>query len=158
MARKLTPTEFYELIGKETKMDANKVKEFWTIFVDVAVNELIDYGYFDMPLIGRFESKIYRSTHIPNGVDDNTCRIVTDTYKRINFRASDTFKDTVSGKRVTRRELMNYRRESDKYKKAQEECERQEKIKKEAQERIEELRRIKAIKKLQREQEKTKIE
>jgi len=114
MARKLTPTEFFENLAERNNMSKDKVKDFWVDFVDYAVNELVDYNVIDLPYFGKLKAikKGGRYAHVPNldeGAEEKTKRIYVEPYLQLSFSTTDSFKDQLNGRRITRKEFAELR-------------------------------------------------
>ena len=108
MSRKLKPTEFYEELARRNNIDVKTVQSLWESLDEFIIVELRNYGYIDLPLLGRMRLFLRpeKEYHLPNSERDKI-RLNTDEpyrmevvpeYKQINFKPALTFKEVINDK------------------------------------------------------------
>ena len=117
MGRGLTPTEFMEAaLRKWAPRDAKKItpKQMrcaWDAFLDLMIEELIRYGYIDLPRFGKIIAKETGGRYLKMplteqdretyGYEGNTKEVYLDCFLSPRFSFSAAFVDVLNGRAPT---------------------------------------------------------
>lgn len=114
MARKLTEKEFISELASRWGTSYNNAKNKYYIMIEFLCDELLMYGFVDLPTFGKFKTELQQGKYIYTPVahkDDKPEKIWIDAYERIKFKASKTLKDYINHDKATKAETMRQRRE-----------------------------------------------
>lgn len=115
MARKLSSTEFYELVARNIDTSNERAQFIWEQILDVILKELMMYNTITVPLLGVFKTclKDGRMLHVPNSKQDKiklntdapTRTIFIEPYMQLNFTVSETFKKIIKDKQLSKADV-----------------------------------------------------
>lgn len=115
MARKMNPNEFYKIYGKRISCNEERAQFVYQTLIDLMVEELLLYGIFFLPNVGTVFSKTRggKIVHVPisaNPEDRGKIKeVYVDPYQCPSMKFSEYFKDTINGRRATRKQIMRQR-------------------------------------------------
>lgn len=113
MARKLTEKEFITELANRWGVTYDSAKTKYYEFVEFLCDELLMYGFIDLPTFGNFRTETQQGRYIYTPIaskDDTPEKIWIDTHERIKFRASKSLKAYINDDKATKAETMRHRR------------------------------------------------
>ncbi|MEG0899391.1 MAG: hypothetical protein RSD67_02410 [Oscillospiraceae bacterium] len=156
MARKLTPSEFFEIMAQKNGISPLVFQQVYESTMDFIVNEMRMYGEIKLPnflniTLTHFESK-YRRVPIDISLENRgkTKLVWVEAYDKLNFVPTERFKQNVNDNYVTRAEIKKQRVIAEKDRKILAELEKQKGLRENALLQLEEIRKKKQEKYLLR--------
>lgn len=131
MARKLTEKEFITELSHRWGVTYESAKTKYYEMIDFLCDELLMYGFIDLPTFGTFRTELQQGKYIYLPValkDDDPEKVWIDGYERIRFRASKTLKKYINKEKATKAETMRQRRIIQKQKAATDELQHQREV------------------------------
>lgn len=128
MARKLTEKEFITELAKRWGVEYDSAKIKYYEMINFLCDELLMYGFIDLPTFGSFRTKFQQGkyAYIPADFKSGEPeKVWIDPYFRIKFKATKTLKDYINKDKVTKAETLRLVREIKKQKSLDVEKEKQ---------------------------------
>jgi len=129
MGKKLTATETYRSLARiNNKYSVESFKEMYETLNEFIVDELLRFGYVDLPNLGRIKLILIdgHMGHVPSSnpeIEGKTKMIYIEPYYTFKFTSTEIFKQNINNGRPPRAELKRererYRAESQKEKNEQ---------------------------------------